>query len=952
MKHFFTRYYFKKMVPVLVLLTSSLLAFGQTTVTGVVESAEGEALIGASVLLKGTTTGVVTDLDGSFTLEVPDNQNAVLVISYTGFETLEVPIAGRTSISVELQEDILAFQDVVVIGYASKKRTDVTGSIASLKVDKFNAGVISSPEQLLQAKIPGVRVTSASGEPGAAVNVTIRGAGSLRSGNSPLYVIDGVPLSNESVTPGSSNVVGSNAGNTASAKNPLNFLNPDDIESIDVLKDASATAIYGSRGSNGVILITTKRGSARGSSISYNGYVGTSSMANKIDLEGAGSGTDWQDEITRTAYTFNHNVALSGGNDNAQYRASLSYMDQEGIIRTSALERYTARINSRIFALPDSRLQLNINLIASHVNDNGIPRSDIADTDGELITNTLAGDPGRPVFDPTTGDYSSGPTNAVGLLESWNDVTKTDRVLSSISASYEITDGLKYQNNLGIDRSSAIREQELLPNNLEGVNLNNGSYSYASIDASNFLIENFLTYDKVFAQSEIGLLVGHAYQKFSVNGTSYQLSDYLVPTISALDDPGNATALVGGSTNPDGIREENKLESVFARVNYGFGDNLLVTASIRADGSSKFGENNRWGYFPAFSGAYQLKNVVGTSMFSDLKARVGWGRTGNQEIPNKATQETYEVTDNGITRVREANPDLKWEVSEQFNIGIDFETKNRKLYGTLDYFNRVNSDPLLLVDSEPPSVSQVWVNLPGEIKNNGVEIYLGSELVNTGNVVWNVDFNGTFTNNEVVIPDGREILTGVLSGRSLTGELIQIIRDGEALGSFYLPGDNGDGTSGEREIAGEGIPNFVYGINTYLKVKNLDVAMNMSGVSGNMVYNATDNFLNNFGGNVSSRIASADAIPAGASTFFLEDGSFLRLNNLTVGYNLPTNNTDWLSGARLYITGQNLFVITDYTGYDPEVNTAVAAGGNLSYGIDFASYPRARTFILGINVTF
>ncbi|MEO1623617.1 MAG: SusC/RagA family TonB-linked outer membrane protein [Bacteroidota bacterium] len=935
-------------------LLFAVAATAQTTVTGVVTNESGEPLIGASVVIENTAQGGITDIDGNFSVSVADANSTVLVFSYTGYQTKKMALNGQTNLSIVLAEGAL-LDEIVIVGYAARKKTEVTGAIASLGSENFNVGVISSPEQLLQAKIPGVRVTSSSGEPGAAVNVTIRGAGSLRSGNSPLYVIDGVALSNESITPGSANLVGSNAGNVAASKNPLNFLNPDDIESIDVLKDASATAIYGSRGSNGVILITTKKGKAGEGKLSYNGFVGTASIAKKIDLVGSDSGTDWQDEVTRSALSHNHNLAYSGGSDRASYRASVSVLDQEGLIDKSELKRYTARLNSQIFALPGDRLRLDMNLIGSHVVDNGIPRSDVSDTDGELITNTLSADPSRTVLDEN-GNFSSGPTNPVGYLAAWNDVTKTDRLLANMGASLRIIDGLKYQLNLGVDRSNATREQELAPNNLEGININNGSYNFATIEATNVLVENFLTYNKIIDKSNFDVLLGHAYQKFDFNSFALASSNFLVPTISASDDPGNATSIVGATngTNPDGTREVNKLESVFARVNYSFDDTYMLTASIRADGSSKFGSNNRWGYFPAISAAWRISKSLNIDMLDDLRLRVGWGQTGNQEIPNKATQETFQVTQNGISRVREANPDLKWEVSSQFNVGIDFALADNKIYGNIDYFNKVNTDPLLLVDSEPPAVSQKWVNLPGEITNSGVEIFLGTQLKNTKNFSWNIDFNGTFTSNSVSFPDGREILTGVLSGRSINGTLTQIIRDGEELGSFYLPVDNGDGTtSTDREILGSGIPDFVYGFNNYLRYNDFDFSFNISGVAGNKIYNATDNFLSNFGGNVSQRIADADgSIPPGASSFFLEDGAFLRLNNLTIGYNLPVKNTTWMSRARIYVTGQNLFVLTDYTGFDPEVNTPSAVGGNLSYGIDFAAYPRARTFLIGVNIDF
>jgi len=922
------------------------------TITGAITSPEGEPLIGATINVKDADVGTTTNIDGEYTITVEDSDNLVLQIAYLGFEDMEVAVGDRKTIDIQMREASALLEELVVIGYSTKKRIDVVGAISSIDTEAFNKGVISTPEQLLQAKVPGVRITSSSGEPGAGVNLTIRGAGSIRSGNSPLYVIDGVALSNEPITPASSNLSGADIPTVAASKNPLNFLNPDDIASIDVLKDASATAIYGSRGSNGVVIITTKKGKAGQSALSYNGYVGTSSVAKKIDVftpDSVQLVTDWQDEILRSsALAHNHNISYSGGSQRASYRTSLSYFDQDGVIDKSALRRLTGRLNTTLFVLPGDRLRLDLNLVSSNVVDNGIPRSDISDTSGELITATLSAASDRTVFG-SDNNYSSGPTNPTGLLNAWNDVTTTNRILGSLSAGVDIVEGLKYQFNLGIDRSGALREQELQPNNLEGININNGSYSFANIDANNRLFENFLTYNTLVNDNQFEVLIGHAYQRFEVNSFTQSASNFAIPSISALDDSANAQNEIAGSKR--GSHEINKLESIFGRVNYTWNDKLLVTASMRADGSSKFGANNRWGYFPAISAAYRLGDIV--NGFDDLKVRVGWGQTGNQEIPNKATQETFEVTAAGVSRVREANPDLKWEVSNQFNIGADFTLAEERLYGSIDYFNKVNTDPLLLVDSEPPSVSQKWINLNGEIKNQGVELFLGSALLKRNNLSLNVDVNGTFTSNEVSLPDGQEIFTGILSGRSINGTLTQVIKDGESLGSFFIFEDNEDGTSTEnRVINGTGIPNFVYGINAYLNYEKLDIGLNFSGVNGNKIYNATDNFLLNFGGNVSERVAAQADIPAGASSFFLEDGNFLRLNNLTIGYTIGTGNTDWLSNARIYVTGQNLFVLTDYSGYDPEVNTPSAVNGNLSYGIDFATYPRARTFLVGVNLGF
>jgi len=502
------------------------------TINGIVTSTNGEPLIGATVKVKSGNTGTTTDLNGEYIIKIEDDNNLILQVAYLGYKSKQVIVNKRKIINVSLEEASELLDELVVIGYATKKRTDVVGAISSIDTEAFNKGVISTPEQLLQAKVPGVRITSSSGEPGAGVNLTIRGAGSIRSGNSPLYVIDGVALSNESITPASSNLSGADVPTIAASKNPLSFLNPDDIASIDVLKDASATAIYGSRGSNGVVIITTKKGKAGDATLSYNTYVGTSSIAKKIDVaipDSVELVTDWQDEILRNgALTHNHNISYSGGTQRVNYRTSLSYFNQDGIIEKSALQRLTGRLNTTLFALPDDRLRLDLNLVSSNVVDNGIPRSDISDTSGELITNTLAANPSRSVLG-SDNNYSSGPTNPVGLLNAWNDITTVNRTLGNLSAGIDIVEGLKYQFNLGLDRSGAIREQELQPNNLEGININNGSYTFANINANNRLVENFLTYNTLVNDNQFEILLGHAYQRFEVKSFTSSASNFAIP---------------------------------------------------------------------------------------------------------------------------------------------------------------------------------------------------------------------------------------------------------------------------------------------------------------------------------------------------------------------------------------------------------------------------------------
>ena len=942
----------------LLLLLMPAIAFQSTQVSGTVLDAEtGEALIGVSILETGTSNGTITDINGKFTLSL-SSANASITVSSVGYISQEITSpSGNITINMAIDIDVLS--EVVVVGYAEQDRTEVTGAIATLDAKDFNVGVIESPEQLLQAKVAGVRITSSSGEPGAATTLTIRGAGALRSGDNPLYVIDGVPISNESTSPAGGNVAGSALPTTTGATNPLSFLNPNDIATITVLKDASATAIYGSRGANGVVLITTKGATPGSTSLTFSSSLAVSTLANKLDVltasdynDNSGVDTDWQDEIFRTAITQNYNLSYAAGTENSSIRASLSAFDQEGIIDGSSLERYTGRINSSILVL-DEKLKLNLNLIGSQTRNWSVPRADASDTQGELITNTLGALPTRPVRDGS-GNYSSGPTNPVGLLESFNDRTVTNRILSNLFASYEIAAGFNYQANLGVDVSNGRREQELLPSNLEGVNAD-GTYTVGNVSASNILFEHFLSHNTTWGQHELNSLLGYANQRFSREFDQLSYVGFILPSVSALDNPANAPTQVGLPLNGN---TTTKLESVFARVNYTWNGKLNVSASIRADGSSKFAEGNQWGYFPAVAASYNLLSDLGSSSISRLQARAGWGQTGNQNVPGNPTVDEFDFiqisdTEVGLRKVSEGNPDLEWEISNQFNVGVDFGFFDDRLTGSIDYFNKNNEKMILFVASEPPAVSGVWINLPGDIKNSGVEIAFNYDIITDGDFTWSFNANGTFISNEVNLRSGEELITGSISGPSLNGTFVQVVRNGEALGSFLLPTLQGDGSLSESTIMGSGIPDFTYGFGTNARYQNFDLALNFSGVAGNKIYNNTVHFLSNSGNNVTQEIADETRdIPSGPSDFFLEDGGFLRLNNASLGYSPTLDGNGLIKNLRVFVTGQNLFVITDYTGYDPEVNTPKAQNGILSYGIDFGAYPRARTFLFGFNASF
>ncbi|NME66897.1 SusC/RagA family TonB-linked outer membrane protein [Flammeovirga aprica] len=975
----------------------------------VIDQETKEPLIGASVYIKNTTKGVVTDFNGNFRIKV-QGQVTTLVCSFISYKKQEISIEGKNKITIALQLDSKALQEVVVVGYGTQEAKDVTGAVGMVKEEDFNQGMINSPEQLLQGKMAGVNVVASSGEPGAAMNIVIRGASSIRSGNSPLYVIDGMPLDNSDVSPeGADMGVGS-----SQAKNPLNFLNPNDIASINILKDASATAIYGARGSNGVILITTKKGKEGKGTLSYAGSAGLSTLSKRVDVletpafitatdriaEENGTennyiydrnvNTDWQKEMTRTAKTQNHNLSFSGGKDQSSYLASINYFDQEGIMKQSQQIRFSGRINVTQNFFED-RLKLGANLTASQVEDSGIPRSNGAGSGGELITNMLKSNPTYPTHDEN-GELFVFPSgvNPYAFLELYQDYTKTNRIIGNFNAEIQLLKGLSYKLNTGVDNATSNRNLQIDPNNIEFFSPD-GRATILNVESENRLIENYFNYQLKTGRHNMKFLLGHSYQRFYRRTYGFTVNNLTTTEVDAINNPSIGSDLT--STPPTGSAQVNELQSFFGRVNYTFNEKYIFTASLRADGSSKFGDNNKYGIFPSFAAAWRLSEepfIQNLGVFSNLKLRASWGQTGNQEIPNKITQASYstsvsngywlneggEIT-NGITLARTANPDIKWEVNTQANIGVDFELFQGKLYGTFDYFNKKTTDLLLKMTSQDPSPSPyVWKNVDGTITNKGFEFSLGGHVITRGNFNWNVDANVTRIQNEINKLPLTLISTGSLSGPGLSGAQVNAYANGQPIGAFYLlehlgfdeEGKNifndvdGDGTitNNDRVFAGSALPNYTLGLTNNLSYKNVDLSFSLNGSIGNKVYNNTANAyfsipsLTN-GNNITNAIASTNESSQNVpqpSTYYLEDANFLRLNYLTIGYKFNTSKWNNVSNLRIYATGQNLLTITNYSGFDPEVNTDKSSDGNLSYGIDYANYPRARTFILGVNVSF
>lgn len=975
-----------------VLAVTTRLSVADVTVTGqVTDAATGEALAGCSVVVKGTQRGTTTDANGNYRLSVP-NGNVTLVFGFIGFVSQEVVVGNQTAINVGLKSSASELNQVVVIGYGSTTKRDMTGSIKSIKSADFNRGIINSPEQLIQGKIAGVNVTSASGEPGSNQTITIRGPGGIRSGSTPLFVLDGLPLDNSS---------------TGGATNPLTFLNPNDIESIDVLKDASATSIYGARGANGVVLITTKKGKSGTSNLTLSTSVGISKMARPLNvlnandfrqgvtalggvLDDRGASTDWQKIVSRTAITQNYNLGFNGGSQKLTYFGSLGVQSQQGILKNSQLNRYTGRINVTQQLLED-RLSLDVNLNAAYTDNQRPPI-------GSLIGSAIAANPTYPAYDSTGAPFQyQGGVNPIIALNLNKDATTTTRVIANVSPSFKILKNLVYKLNVGLDYSNATQDIQSLAN---AVPQQDGRLDSYYTNNRNTLVENYFTYTLNRGNNNLTALLGHSYQKFFVQGRNWSINKFPITPVEPIYNPGLGQDLTLANNQPGGYAIQNELQSFFGRATYSFKDKYLLTATVRADGSSKFGSNNKYGIFPSFSAGWRLSDegFLKSGPFTDLKLRAGWGQTGNQEIPAKITQALYTAQVSGTTSyplnnsssypagisyTRLANPDIQWEVSTQSDVGLDFAVFNGALSGSVDYFRKVSEKILLQVIPADPvqPASTYWTNVPDmRITNQGLELDLNYRYASQSGFRFDIGGNVTFIKNVVTNSPYSVITSGSANGSGLTSATINGYINNQPIGTFFLKeftgfdekgistyrDVDGDGivTDKDRIAAGSALPTKQFNINSTLAYKGFDLAINFNGVAGNMVYDNTANasfykLRLSKGLNVTPEAIqySQESInnSAPVSTRFLKDGRFFRLNNLALGYNLNPKSIGmnrWVNNIRLSVTGQNLFVITPYNGYDPEVNGNQAVNGVISYGIDYLAYPKARTVIVGLNLTF
>ena len=979
-KDLFNSFLHRKVLILSAFLMMCTFAFAQQgTVTGKVIDDLGEPVIGANVIVKGTTTGIITDVDGNFSLNVSDIKKNILVISFVGYNTVEEPLRGRTKVGIKLESSVINLGEVVAIGYGTQTRRQITGSVANVSEKDFNTGVTREATDLLQGRVAGLNITSGSGDVSSAPQIRLRGTSTLQNDQGPMIVIDGVPGGD------------------------MSTVSPSDIESISVLKDASSAAIYGSRSAGGVILITTKRGSGGKTQVSYDGYVAMSTLANKPDLLTAdewrdyaknngyaetmgqydqyGANTDWFDVISRTGISQNHALSLSGGTSKSNYRASVTYLKNDGVIRDNSSERLNFRFQFQQRAIND---RLRIGLTGAGTMMNFTPTYGY---NFVLAYNML---PVWPVYnaDGTWHEevgYDQG--NPLHNIEANTRENKGVRFYGTGDLQFTITDGLNIKAMLYKSRNQMEYSQYY--DSTTDAGRDDGGYAYRSSNTRDKeLMEWTLDYDKTFNEiHKVNGLLGYSweentYQSMSAANRSFTTDGLGANNLGAGQDLRPAD--VSSSKN------EYRLISMFARANYSYGEKYMVTATIRRDGSSKFGANHKWGWFPSASAAWGISQeafMEDVKWVSDLKLRAGWGVTGNQDgLSPYKTLELYGANskyyDNGkwLTDYKisqNANPDLKWEETSMFNVGLDFQLFKGRLGGTIEYYSKQTTDMLYTytVPSPPYLYRSMMANV-GDMSNKGIEVLLNFDAIKTKNFSWNTTLNLAHNKNEVTRLSNDQFTTDrIYAGdawvRGGSGGTTHVVEEGYPIGQFYgwlcegikdgkyiLKDMNDDGQISEddRTYIGDAQPDLTFGWNNSFRYKNIDFSFFFRGSLGQKVMNHVRMAYAQSGGLVGANALNdpltyeLKEVPKYCS-YYIEDGSFVRLDNVTLGYTFNTKGIDWLQKARIYATGQNLLLITGYKGLDPETN--VGRNDGLAPGVeDREFYPKARTFTFGVNLTF
>ncbi|MDX1718665.1 MAG: TonB-dependent receptor [Salegentibacter mishustinae] len=953
------------------------------TITGtVIDGSNNLPLPGANVVVKGTNNGTQTDFNGYFSFEA--DPNSTLVVSFIGFITEEVELNGKTAVEVTLNEDSQSLDQVVVVGYGSQQRRDITGSISTVDEEALDDRPNTQVGALIQGKAAGVQVISGSGKPSSGFSLRIRGTNSINASSEPLYVVDGVPTTD------------------------TRSLNPSDIQDITVLKDASSAAIYGAQGANGVVLITTKKGKSGKPQLNFDTYIGVSQVWNTLpvlnseqyrdlmtelgrntDWSRYTENTDWQNVIFENGLSSNYQLSISGKTEGTTYYLSGGYTKQEGAVRSSEMERYNFKVN--LSQQVNDWLEVGTNLTYTQYSD-----VDVADNTSVNSGGVLLGVLSTP---PNIGIYNEDGTFTSNPFQDWeNPVASTDgsqrqyvnrRLLGNLYAEFTLLEGLKFKTNFGTDYSSATNDYFLDPFRTSYGRAMNGIGTYQTNLSNYYILDNTLTYKTELGKHEIEALAGSVYQKYKWENSFLERRNFASAEITT---PNAGSELIAATAD----KAEKSNASFLARVNYDFDDKYLLTANFRADGSSNFGPENRWGYFPSFSLGWRIsqENFMDTaSIINDLKLRAGWGLVGNDQIGNYAyfgrvgSGGNYPiggVVMPGTYPASIANENLKWEESEQMNVGLDLSLVKNRIQFTADAYIKNTRDLLLNAPLPRSTGFDNAIQNIGQLRNKGLEFQL-STINTTGEFSWQSDLNISFNRNEVVDIVGQEIFAGGIAGR---GE-VSLVREGEALGSFYgyvwggvdpetgmafYIDQNGESTfepsADDRRIIGDANPDFFYGFTNTFSYKDFGLTVFLQGSQGNDIFNATrietEAMIDSKNqsaavldrwrepGDITNipRAESGNTDNSRLSTRFVEDGSYLRMKALTFSYNLPQSLTERLQLTRmkLYATGENLFTITDYSGFDPEVNAFGAS--NTAVGVDYGTYPQTRNLILGLNLTF
>ncbi|HEY9048184.1 MAG TPA: SusC/RagA family TonB-linked outer membrane protein [Ohtaekwangia sp.] len=984
---------------------AAVLAQDARQIKGKVTSNDGP-LPGVSVLVKGTTTGTTTDSNGDYSLMV-EASNASLVFTFVGYVSEEIPVEGRSTIDVLLVEDIATLSEVVVVGYGTQSKKNLASAITNVKPEEMNKGAITDVAQLLQGKIPGVNI-SASGDPNVKAAVIIRGASTLNSSQTPLYVIDGI--------------IGAD----------ISIVAPDDIASIDILKDASATAIYGNRASNGVIMITTKRGKKGQTQVTYSSYVGVEKVSHRLKMMDAnqlrsflgesglalspaddlGANTDWQKTVEKkSAVSHNHNISFNGGTEHNTYSASVNYSYKDGILPKSSLSRVIARLAMDQYALNDKvKFGINLNYSTNNATNTPLrnnvlqqmiyrlPVSPVRDANGDYFENT------------TTGAYF----NPMAMIDHAKDETKYTTFVGGFSTQVKLPFGLMYDINVSYQNENSLHGEaydSYYSKTYGGVNFYNNPDPPAVHTLLNFgtngtalrntyqttkkILETYITWDKDLGDHTINAVLGYSYQGSEV-GDGFQVTS----TNFAVDNIGYSNFVL---SNPyaipsyrinfgnDNTYYKTKLISDFFRVNYNYKDKYLLQGSVRRDGSSVFGANNQWGYFPSVGVAWRIIEegfMTTQSIFTDLKLRGSYGVTGNSSGFNAYTaqfimgsQGTFYYNGQQLAAygpVQASNPNLRWEKTATTNIGVDFGLLDNKLSGSIELYNKNTTGMIASYAVNPALVSAgTIVANGGSINNKGIELSLNASPVKAGDFTWNTGINLAHNTNKItslsnpLFNGGDSITYTRPEGQGQTGATLQIFKTGKPLGQFFTQHYAGQNEAGKSQYidkngnlttqtgsdnyfyAGSPQPKLLMGWTNTFTYKNFTLNVFFRGVFGNKIFNATRADLFRPGTaqytNVLAEVAGqqADARAYIYSSRFIESGSYVRLDNATLAYNFKLAG-NYIKSLRLYTSVNNAFVITKYKGIDPEINQ-----GGTALGVDSNNfYPKTRTFLLGINASF